>query len=352
MKKIYRSGAVLIFALFLLALSGCRYRISHEEAEAPPPTVEPPVVMEYASPPPEENAQPMEDGPDEKPEEPEEVFEDEPDEPEDEDKPEPAPVSPETYTATLYYEATVDDFSPLAIEIETEDAHRYGTEPYEAPPEADPFPHATTATTDEYEEAPHAITVEEPDDIEGEVTIGDDGGIIGLITAYSTILRQGVNAIFPCQLRDVYVETTAELTTVARNSEKYQLIIHAGGLNVSTRLSPDNLTVTADWVVRRNPDVIVKFVDETILGQGIYSTHAATVLMASLRERPEWDSLEALQENQMLLISEQVLASEAATLAAKLLISQMLYPELFTGVDVNGAVAGLMAGVDGVYFYF
>ncbi|MCL2190287.1 MAG: hypothetical protein FWC16_14780 [Defluviitaleaceae bacterium] len=281
-----------IFLFILLALSGCRYRISLEEND------------EYTS----------------------------------------AEYTPE-YTPEPYIEATPDEFAPLPIEVETQDARSYAALPienddyaigYEAPP---------------YQEADHTITAPQPAITESEVVLGGDYGIVGLIAAYSTVLRQGVNTIFPCQLKTVYVETTSPLTTVARGSQMYQLIIYAGGLNVSTRLSAENLTVTADWVVRRSPDVIVKFADAAVLGSGISHTHFAAAITREIKERPDWSALTAVHDNRVLILSEQMLDSEEAQLAAKILIASLLYPELFENIDINYTAANLLSSTSGIFFY-
>jgi hypothetical protein len=320
MKK-YRIIALATLVAFLLSLSGCRYRLSADEATPPPPET----ATEITLPDPEITT------PDE---------EDEPPQQEDEPPPE--------YIYEAHIDAADVDFSPLIMELEAEDARRYGTEEVGAQEDSH---HAVGIEAHEEDETDNIITIEQPSDTQDDAVIGADGGVVGLIATYSTILRQGVNSIFPCQLLYVYAETPHDLVTVGRNSDIYRLVADSGGLNVSSRLAPDNLTVTADWVVRRNPDVIVKFVDPAVLGSGITSTHAASETLASIQSRPDWGATEAVRTNRIILLSEQMLTAEAPRLAAQLLIAYTLYPELFEGIDINGAIAALMQEVDGVWFY-
>jgi len=333
MKKIYLF--LIIFAA-LFFFSGCRYRISREETYAPP-------AVEYATALLEEDIieeTPPLDEPEEAPTLPEPV-------PEPEEEPTEPPIEYVTYI-----EAVEEPLSPLTVEVPDDDAHRYATQPTETPQDEPPqdSPPVGIAVT-AYEPAESTITVQQPADVEGEVAIGADGGVVGLVATYSTLLRQGVNSIFPCQLMYVYVETAADFVTVGRGTPLYRLVADSGGVNVSSRLTADRLLVEADWVVRRNPDVIVKIVDETVLGSGIFSTHAASAVAANLRARPYWGAIEAVRNNRILLFPEQILENEATRLAAQLLIAYKMYPELFEAIDINSAISGLLGEVTGIYFY-
>jgi len=345
MMKLPRKIILFAFVATLLTFSGCRYRISIDEADTSPDYTPPQII--YAQYLPEETTDPPDDIPEEitmpdvTPSLPD-IKEDPPyDEPPQE---EPPPIE---YVALAHIEATTDDFSPLTIEIEVEDARQYGTEETTE----NPANTENAVGIEAYGEADNRVTIEQAADIDGDVAIGDEGGVVGLIATYSTILRQGVNSIFPCQLLYVYCETPEDLVTVGRGSVMYQLMVDSGGLNVSTRLTADMLAVDAGWVVRRNPDVIVKFVDNAVLGNNVTNTHAAAELALSLTARPDWGVISAVRNNRIILLSGQMLESEETRLAAQLLIAQLLYPELFSGIDVNGAVVGLLGGLSGIHIY-
>jgi len=233
------------------------------------------------------------------------------------------------------------------MEAEDEDAHRYGTQET-----TESYENAVGVETCDYADADNIITIEQPAaDIDDDAVIGDDGGVLGLLATYSAILRQGVNAMFPCQQLYIYCETAEDLVTVGRGSALYRLMEDSGGRNVSSRLTVDMLTVTADWVVRRNPDAIVKFVDSTVLGSGVTSNLAASEVAQAMLARPDWGAIDAIRNSRVILLSQQMLDTEETRLAAQLLIAHMLYPELFAGIDVNGAVAELLRGVGGIHFY-
>jgi hypothetical protein len=208
-------------------------------------------------------------------------------------------------------EAEPDIFSPFTAEIHMEDAPLY----------------ATTEAVDE-------VVMEIPSETapEEQTVVGDDGGLIGIIADNTTLLRTATNTLFPCQQLYIYTEMPQEFLTIARNSDVYQLMLNAGGLNVSSRLNPDNLVVSADWVVRRNPDIIVKFTEN-------YAHYFSSTLAA----REGWHTIEAVRNDRILIFPVNMLDYEETRLALKLLISRAMYPELFENIDVDSAVAELIA---------
>ena len=318
MMRISRYIVIAVFVLLLLG--GCRYRIVDDEILYT--YIEVPPVYDYT----EYFDQPGEYA---KLPTPDAIHHDEQDEP------------PVEYIPLTSIEATPDDFAPQTIETVDDYARQYGTE------ENVTGENGVGVEAAEAEDTFIAYFTE----IEADAVIGDDGGVVGIVAAYSTFLRQGVNAIYPCQLLYIYTETEDDLQTIGRGSAIYQLMVNSGGLNVSSRLSGDNLAVTADWVVRRNPDAIVKFVDDTILGSEVANTIAASGVRLTLAERPDWGAINAIRNNRVILLSAQMLDSEETELAAKLLIANLLYPELFEGIDVFGTVADLMIGVRGIHYY-
>lgn len=236
--------------------------------------------------------------------------------------------------------------SPQTMEIVTDDARQYAT--------AEGYLAGTQVGTQAYQQTGNTITVDTPTD-EGDGAVlsqGDDGGIVGVIAVYSTLLRQGVNTMFPCQMLYIYAETTTDLVTVARGSEIYRLMADAGGLNVSSRLSTDMLTVTAEWVVRRNPSIIVKFVEPTILGSNISDTIAATQKRQSIIAREGWGTIDAVINNRVILLSTQLLETEETRLAAKLSIARLMYPTLFAEVDAATVIAELLGNAQGIYVFY
>ena len=332
------------FAAILLAFGGCRYRIHSGETDSPSygawPHMYTQDLPEEISPPGDTYQAPQEQ-PEVPPAPPETTMPESPAPTSDAGMPDAEDIS---YIPLAHIEAAADDLSPQTIEIVNEDARQYGA--------AESDYSDSNAGVESYDDiADSTVTVEEPTESEGQAVIGEEGGVIGLVAAYSTLLRQGVNTVFPCQLFNIYCETSEDFVTVGRGSAMYQLMVDAGGLNVSSRLTDDRLTVTADWVVRRNPDIIVKFVDAAVLGDSVTSTHAASEQRSLIMARPGWGATEAVRNNRVILLSDQMLESEETRLAAILSIARLMYPELFENIDVGTAIANLIIEIGGIHIY-
>jgi len=197
-----------------------------------------------------------------------------------------------------------------------------------------------------------AILEEPADDTDVQSAIAETGGVVAIVTDHSALLNQAIGSLFPCQMYYIYAETTDDYVTVARGSQVYQLMVNSGGINVSTRLAADNLTVTDDWVINRNPDIIVKFVDSSILGTSVMDTYAAAELRALIASRPGWAATAAVSGNRIILLSEQMLDTDATRLSAMLSISLLMYPTLFSDVDVESLIEELMSGMEGVHVFY
>jgi len=311
-----------------LTTSGCRYRILHEYYEAEEQITDvylPPAAM--PSPPPEVSPIPSTPMPAAG------LY----DTPTDD---QPEPTEPILLT---YIEAAADNHSPLTFEIENDDARQYSTE-------ADESPEMSAGIESPADISGNTLSLEEVAD-DGQSTLEEQGGVVAIVTDHSALLMHAVGSLFPCQMYYIYAETAVDHVTVGRGSVIYQLMANAGGVNISTRLSNERLTVTDDWVVSRNPNVIVKFTESTILGNEITDIYAANEARRSIAARPGWGYIDAVVNNRIILLSEQMLESEETRLAAKLIISHMMYPALFSELDVDSLIAELMDGMTGVHVF-
>ncbi len=115
----------------------------------------------------------------------------------------------------------------------------------------------------------------------------------------------------------------------------------AGAYNVSGKLQADSAVVGDDWIVRKNPDAIVKFVSSDILGAGVSGSAAASEVKNEILSREGFSDLPAVREGRVILLSEELLESESLQTAAALAIAKCLYPDSFEDADSQEALAQL-----------
>jgi len=351
---------IFVLAFLIFALSGCRVRIIDVAA-----TIEDNYEPEIA-----DDVSLVEELPEipyspEAPVPPEPVEEEHlEEEPQDEEEPpEPTPPEPEPPIDEVEEVLEPENIEPEILELQIEPLV------YESI-EVPRYDDATSGIVAGYEKAPVLtdtpegddityITIEDPSpDAAGDTTLDADGdGTLGLIIDHHTgILSRGLGSLFECQRLYVYLENLTDFRTVNRSSFEHALITDSGGFNVAARRGNDGLIVDAEWVQRRNPAVIIRIVDSSILGRNINDTGRAFAFGNEILNRPGFENINAVINRQVLLLSDELLQSYEGRLIAKLHIAHAMYPTLFADVnmsELNNEIAAA-GGIDysvGIFAY-
>ncbi len=180
---------------------------------------------------------------------------------------------------------------------------------------------------------------------EADQTGVDDSGAVAdsMQTYYLTLLSDRVGDLFECKRLYVYWETPEDHRTVFKTSQEHDLILGAGAYDVSAKLLAENLTVDDGWVVRKNPEVIVK-----VTGSGALDTFAAASLCEELTARAEWNGINAVQNRRVLVLSQSLLDTQAGRIAVMVYLAKLMYPEQLADVDAGEALRALTEESDGV----
>lgn len=181
-------------------------------------------------------------------------------------------------------------------------------------------------------------------------------GADSAVTYYSVLLQDRTGSLFECQRLNVYWETGEDHVTVFKTSPEHRIILDAGAYDVSARLLEGNLHVDDGWIGRKNPDLIVKVTDRSVLGTGVLTAEAARKAYAELLARDGWRDIGAVRNNRILLLSEELLEAPHLQLAAKLAIAKMANPDLYADVDIDRALDMMGeettgSAPNGIYYY-
>ena len=166
---------------------------------------------------------------------------------------------------------------------------------------------------------------------------------------YGEMLDSNVATIYECQKMYVYCELAEDYRAANYTDAEHRIITKAGGINLGEHKMQ---STSDDWVLRKNPNLIVKFVKPEILGKEIFDTAAAQGIRASILSRENVGETEAGKSENVLILSTSLLDSDAGKTVASLLIAKAIYPALYDDIIVDEAYAE-MAGVpfDGIYYY-
>ena len=176
------------------------------------------------------------------------------------------------------------------------------------------------------------------------------------LTYFTVLLQDRAGSMYECQRANIYWETARDHVTIHKTAPEHTILLTAGGYDVSARLLPENLQVDDGWVVRKNPQAIVKAVDGGILGGSVHSTNAAKAVYQAVLRREGWQAIDAVRNGQVLLLSEELLDEPWLRTAAAVMVARTASPDLFADVDGNEALNMLAEEATGtipagIYFY-
>lgn len=170
------------------------------------------------------------------------------------------------------------------------------------------------------------------------------------IDNYKKLLSVNNANIYECQRMFAYCELQQDYCAANDKTLEHKLIIEAGGYNTGEH---KNTIANDDWVIRKNPDVIIKYVDSSVLGKGIASTAAAQEIADSISTRNGWNEIPAVQSNSIIIISDSLLETQAGQLTIELCIAKTMYPALYSDVDISKVYKQTSGSdFDGIYLYY
>ena len=315
--RIRKIGCLFVLLLLCLALAGCRTRTGGSDA-APPDT-----EMEGAA-----SAQPLEPGslPDAESNASEFTEEQEKNEVPGEQTQENPEASRKEYDENAPAEIVAGTDRTVHAEGEGDGAFAQGDPDSKTVSKLNAAAAETATQTVPAEEAEQLGVSEDADEADSAMTY------------YTVLLADRMGSLFECQRQYVYWETAADHVTVFKTSPEHSLILNAGAYDVSARLLEKNLLVDDGWICRKNPGVVVKVVDGSVLGKGVSSTGKASGVYAALLSRDGWPSMDAVRNRRVILLSEELLEAPYLQVAAMLTIAKTANPELLAEVDLDKAI--------------
>ncbi|RQW78160.1 MAG: hypothetical protein EHM14_12680, partial [Methanothrix sp.] len=100
--------------------------------------------------------------------------------------------------------------------------------------------------------------------------------------------------------------TNSEISSYGKASSGDSVCNFTGGVNIAADL-PEYPKVDSEWVLKENPDVIVKSLAPSSGSAGWNSTEeAAGILQKYIEGRPGWSNLDAVKNNRIYLISTEI----------------------------------------------
>jgi hypothetical protein len=169
------------------------------------------------------------------------------------------------------------------------------------------------------------------------------------INKYEQLMSSNNAELYDCQKLNVYFELEDDYKSVTRDDEKHKLITDAGGYNIA---EIKYSAIDSQWVVGKNPDIIVKVVPSSILGSGVESTSNAQIIKNEIISRLDWDNVSAVQNGKILLLSSELFETQAGKITAELYMAKAMYDAIYSDFDIDSAYEEMTGTtLDGIYAY-
>lgn len=126
---------------------------------------------------------------------------------------------------------------------------------------------------------------------------------------------------------DVYFESYYDYTTSGMGSTNQVLLDYSGGNNIAVDNPPDVLKITPEWIISKNPDVVIKVISAYNVQYENYSEFRENII-----KRTGMESTSAVQNDEIYTINSQYIYGPRL-FAGVMYFAKIFHPELFK--DLN-----------------
>lgn len=157
---------------------------------------------------------------------------------------------------------------------------------------------------------------------------------LDFLNKYTDLINKRLADIKDEEKVNVYWEGYTDYTTVAKGTGGDGLIAAAGGINIAGNEPVEYPKISDEWVIEKNPNVIVKVAPSTrpVLGLGIEKDDEAKKLYDTLVKRTGWSELSAVKNNKTYILSSEIATSPQGSIIGSLYLAKWLYPEKFEDI--------------------
>ncbi len=130
----------------------------------------------------------------------------------------------------------------------------------------------------------------------------------------------------------VYLEGYTDYTAASGDSGGAQLLASAGGQNIASDIADDSSKVSAEWVLSKNPQFILKAVASSVASGYGESGDAMKEKRAEIMSRPGWEKIDAVKSDKVYLLSSDIYVGPRMVVGMAY-FAKWLHPELFKDID-------------------
>ena len=146
-------------------------------------------------------------------------------------------------------------------------------------------------------------------------------------------VKERVAHLTPEQKPRVYWESSfGAYKTHSKGSGADPLIRWAGGINIAGEEPVAYPKVSAEWLVEKNPDVIIKYAKRDVAGWHVTDSREMEKLRAEIMARPGLKETNAAKNGRVYLISDLITCAPRGAVGIYY-IAKWLHPDVFRDID-------------------
>lgn len=162
----------------------------------------------------------------------------------------------------------------------------------------------------------------------GELT-GSDVGVqryIEFHNQYLDIIHSRISVIPKEKQLRVYAEAYSDYSVMTERSAGGQMLEALQVRNIYGNHTSDWATVSPEWVIAENPDVIIKFATDPVKGENM------SLVRTRIMKRPGYSTISAVKNNRVYVMNGEIGSSPRAVIGL-VYAAKAIYPEKFADID-------------------
>ncbi len=158
------------------------------------------------------------------------------------------------------------------------------------------------------------------------------GEYVALFEKYLKQVTERTKGLKPEEKTPVYLEGYTDYSSNAAGSGGAEMIDLAGGRNIAATENVPYPTVSPEWVVGKNPQVIIKAASSKVVSGYGASGEGMKKLREQIMSRPGWQQIKAVKDGRVYVISSEIYTGPRAPVGVSY-FAKWLYPQFFTDLD-------------------
>ena len=177
--------------------------------------------------------------------------------------------------------------------------------------------------------------------------------LIDFLEGYQTLIEERLAELDPDEKPKVFLEREWIYHTASVGTSSHNLVVYAGGDNIASEEEIEYPTVSPEWVIESDPDVIVKLTFATT-GE-LFAEEELKAVRDEMMSRPELANVKAVKDGRVHVLNSKA-GSGIRSIIGELYLAKWFHPLLFGEIDPEEAHRDLIRSfydldLEGAYAY-